>query len=83
LLDSGEPCLPGAAGQAGVDVVWPQGAAVDEAGVCLNQSGAGLDTFPGVVGGFNSPGGYQYEPAARTGIQQPQYLQGSLLERCT
>ena len=66
-----------------MDVAGPQRPAVDEPGVCLQQRRPGLDAFPGVVGGLDSPGRDQDEPVAHPGAQLAEHVQGAVLERGT
>src|SRR5690606_30076142 len=76
LVQGAEGALAEAAGERAVDAVRPERAAVDHAGVALDEGGPGADALPHVVGGLDAADRDQREPPAGAGGQPPQDPQG-------
>ena len=72
---AGEPAGVQARGEAVVNVLGPHAAAVDEAGVALQQRRPGRNPLPGVVGRLDTAHADQHQSATHPFVQSAQHLE--------
>lgn len=74
VADRSEAVFMQPAGDAVVYVLGPQAAAVDKAGVALNQRGTRGDALPGVISGLDPADADQHQSVADARVEPAQYF---------